>query len=118
MKPGTRIVSNSFDMDDWEPDQTERLTESVSNWDTAHLWIVPAKVNGVWKLADGQINFVQKFQNITGTITVGNKNINLTGKLDGNKISFNAGGMEYNGTVSGDTISGTRPGGDSWKAIR
>ena len=117
MKPGTRVVSNTFDMDDWKPDQTRQLTEH-SSWRTAHLWIVPAKIDGTWKLDGGQINFVQEFQNITGTITVGKENIKLAGKLDGNKISFNAGGTEYTGTVSGNTISGTRTGGGSWKAVR
>jgi len=118
MKPGTRIVSNTFDMDDWKPDQTKHIKESDSNWDTALLWIVPAKVDGKWKLVDGHINFTQEFQNITGTITVGNKEMLLTGKLEGNKISFNAEGVNYTGTVSGDTISGTRSKGGSWKATR
>ena len=118
MKPGTRVVSNTFDMDDWKPDQTRNLTESGSNWNTAHLWIVPAKVDGNWKFDDGQINFIQEFQNITGTITVGKENLKLTGKLDGNKITFSAGGTEYTGTVSGNSISGTRTKGRAWKATR
>ena len=53
LKPGTRIVSNSFDMEDWKPDQTERV-EGCTNWCTAHLWIVPAKVQGTWKTAAGR----------------------------------------------------------------
>ena len=118
MKPGTRIVSNTFDMSDWKPDETKHLTDNNVSWTTAHLWIVPAKVGGVWKLADGQINITQEFQFITGTMTVGNETMRLTGKLDGNKINFNAGGNEYNGTVSGNAISGTRTGGGSWKATR
>ena len=118
MKPGTRVVSNTFDMDDWKPDQTRSISDSNSSWDTALLWIVPAKVDGNWKLVDGNITFVQEFQNITGTINVGKKDVPLTGKLEGNKISFTAGGVDYTGTVSGDTISGTNAKGGSWKAIR
>jgi len=118
MKPGTRVVSNTFDMDDWKPDQTKQISESSSNWDLAHLWIVPAKVDGTWKLANGHVFFVQEFQNITGTINFGNKDMILTGKLEGNKITFVADGREYTGTVSGDTISGIRSKGGTWKAIR
>ena len=44
LKPGTRIVSNSFRIGDWEPDQSETVKGDCSNWCTAHLWIVPAKV--------------------------------------------------------------------------
>jgi len=119
MKPGTRVVSNSFNMEDWEPDQTTTLSpETCSGWCTAYLWIVPTKVNGTWKLDGGQIKFDQEFQNISGSLTQNGKEIPFTGKLDGDKISFNAGGTEYTGTVSGNTISGTRAGGGSWNATR
>jgi len=118
MKPGTRIVSNTFNMSDWEPDQTTRLDENTS-WTTAHLWIIPAKVGGAWKLeGGGQISFEQKFQYVTGILTMGNVNTEFSGKLDGDKISFTAGSTEYNGTVSGNSISGTRTGGGTWKATR
>ena len=113
MKPGTRVVSFSFDMEDWEPDQTTALTEG-----TAHLWIVPAKVDGIWKLDEGQISFAQEFQHIIGKLTTMGKDMEFSGKLDGDKISFTAGGREYTGTVSGDIISGTHDGGGSWKATR
>ena len=119
MKPGTRIVSNTFNMGDWEPDQTMQSLDDTY-WNTAHLWIVPAKVDGIWKIDGGQISFTQEFQKITGTLTVGDKihNKEITGKLNGDKISFKAGDVEYTGTVSGKTISGTRTGGGSWKATR
>ena len=118
MKPGTRVVSNAFDMGDWKPDETVRLTENCTMWCTAFFWNVPAKVNGTWKLDGGQIRINQEFQNITGTLTQNGKNLELTGKLEGDKISFNAGGAEYTGTVSGNAISGTRSGGGAWKATR
>ena len=118
MKPGTRIVSNTFDMADWKPDETKTIMENCTGYCTAHLWIVPAKVNGTWKLDNGEIKITQVFQNITGTLTANGKNLEFSGKLDGDKISFNAGGTEYNGTVSGNTISGNRAGGGSWKATR
>src|SRR5690606_20325870 len=49
MKPGTRIVTNSFTMEDWEADQSETVTDDCTSWCTAHLWIVPAKVEGTWQ---------------------------------------------------------------------
>ena len=117
MKPGTRIVSNNFDMEDWQPDQRITFTES-NLWNTAYLWIVPAKVDGIWQLDKGQINVTQKFQYINGTLTTMGKDMAFSGKLDGDKISFTAGDREYTGTVSGSMISGTHDGGGSWKATR
>ncbi len=51
LSPGTRIVTNSFTMEDWQADQSETVTDDCSNWCTAHLWIVPAKVEGTWQIA-------------------------------------------------------------------
>jgi hypothetical protein len=120
MKPGTRIVSNTFDMRDWEPD--EKFTvESETSWRTVLLWIVPAKVEGKWKLPDGEIVFKQEFQRISGTLTSGGKSISLAGKLNGNKIEFKAEKTEYSGQVNGDSISGTvksGAAGNNWKATR
>ena len=67
MKPGTRVVSHSFLMDDWEPDERS-MTEDGS----AYLWIVPAQVAGTWEFreADGKGRFTakleQKFQQLSG----------------------------------------------------
>jgi hypothetical protein len=118
MKPGTRIATNAFTMEDWKWDHATTLTENCAGWCNAYLWIVPAKVDGTWKLDNGQIKFNQEFQFITGTLTMNGKDQAIDGKLDGEKISFTAGGTEYTGTVSGNTISGTRAGGGSWKATR
>jgi phospholipid N-methyltransferase len=103
LKPGTRIVSNSFDMEDWKPDQTERV-EGCTNWCTAHLWIVPAKVQGTWKTAQGEIALKQTFQNITGTIKNGNVVTPVNGKLNGEQISFSGAGVSYTGTVQGNNM--------------
>ena len=118
MKPGTRIVSNTFDMGEWEPDQTTQLTDLYTGWTTAHLWIVPAKVDGTWKLDGGQVTISQNFQNISGTLTMGNDVIKLTGSLNGDKISVKADGMEFIGMVSGNSISVTNPQGGTWKVTR
>ena len=50
LKPGTRIVSNSFTMEDWEADETATLSEDCASWCTALFWIIPAKVEGTWRL--------------------------------------------------------------------
>src|SRR5688572_3482985 len=54
MKPGTRVVSNTFTMEDWEADQTVTVPD-CDRWCTALFWIVPAKVEGVWRLAQGEL---------------------------------------------------------------
>src|SRR5688572_28328123 len=103
MKPGTRIVSNTFTMGDWTPDQEARVTD-CPNYCTALFWIVPAKVDGTWKLPQGELKLTQSYQNFTGTL--GNTAI-ANGKLVGDRISFEAGGTRYEGQVSGNTIQGT-----------
>src|SRR5437762_11145595 len=63
LKPGTRVVSNTFTMEDWEPDQTETVTDGCSSsWCTALFWVVPAKVAGTWKVGQGDLKLTQKFQ--------------------------------------------------------
>ena len=81
LKPGTRIVSNSFDMEEWKPDETAKV-EGCTNWCTAHFWIVPAKVGGTWKLPQGELAIKQTFQMITGTLKNGNVASPINGKLN------------------------------------
>jgi hypothetical protein len=113
MKPGTRVVSNSFDMGDWEADQTEALPPGCSSFCRAHLWIVPAQVAGVWQLGESELSIDQKYQTITGKLTTGNVIAPVKGRLNGDRIAFTAAGKEYTGRVAGDTIEGT-----AWKATR
>ncbi len=103
MKPGTRIVSNTFTMGDWAPDESATVT-NCPNYCTALFWIVPAKVNGTWKLPQGELRLTQTYQNFTGTL--GNAPI-TNGKLAGDRISFEVGGTRYEGQVNGNTIQGT-----------
>ncbi len=116
LKPGTRIVSNSFDMEDWKADQTETVP-GCNNWCTAMLWIVPAKVGGTWKLPQGELSIKQTFQMISGTLKSGRNNSQVTGKLNGDQITFSAGGTQYTGRVSGNSMAGTA-GGAKWSATR
>ena len=105
LRPGTRIVSNSFTMEDWEADQTEVVTENCTSWCTALLWIVPAKVEGTWTTSQGDLVLKQQYQKVSGTL--GGKPI-ADGSLRGDELKFTAGGTEYTGKVSGKTIQGGR----------
>jgi len=116
LKPGTRIVSNSFDMEDWKPDQTENV-EGCSNWCTAHLWIVPAKVDGTWKLPQGELSIKQTFQMISGTLKSGSGSSQISGKLNGDQISFSAGATQYTGRVNGNAME-LSSGGNKLNATR
>ena len=115
LKPGTRIVSNSFTMEDWEADQTETISGDCSNWCTALLWIVPAKVEGTWQLGNQPLTLQQKFQMVTGTL--GSQAIS-DGRLRGDEITFTIGNQKYTGRVDGNMIKGTIAGGGAFSATR
>ena len=121
LKPGTRIVSNSFTMGEWTDDDTATVVAGCTNWCSAHLWIVPAKVAGTWKLPQGDLVLKQEFQMISGSLNGGGKNIVVTnGKMRGDQISFSAGGAQYTGRVNGNSMSGTVKGvtGGNWTATK
>ena len=103
-------------MEDWKADQTETVP-GCNNWCTALLWIVPAKVQGTWKLADGELTLKQTFQMISGTLKSGKINSQVTGKLNGDQISLTAGGTQYSGRVSGNSMEGSADGA-KWSATR
>jgi hypothetical protein len=121
MKPGTRIVSNTFTMEDWKPDQSVTLSEGCTTWCTAHLWIVPAKADGSWRLGDADLTLTQTFQMLTGTLRTGGSSVEITdGKMAGDQISFTAGGQKYTGRVNGNAMQGTMSGAraGNWSAAR
>ena len=109
LKPGTRIVSNTFTMDDWQQDETATTqTKDTAQYRTAYLWIVPARVEGTWQLAQGELALKQDFQMIAGTLKSGGKTLPIAnGRLRGDQISFTAGGAAYRGRVSGSRIEGS-----------
>jgi len=143
LKPGTRVVSHDFSFIEWLPDRkvTLEVTEKYAMpgpWQsTVYLWVVPAKVDGRWHATvsgSGNENlmfsFTQKFQQIEGAAVHGGERRALQdGQLEGNRIRFrlpdDAAGRnalrEFQGTVDGDTISGTivsQRGAASWTARR
>ncbi len=117
LRPGSRVVSHAFSMNEWEPDQHERV-----NGRNVYLWIVPGKAEGNWQAEIGTrkltLAFKQTFQKISGTATMDGKSVPVTGKLVGEAIEFSAdlgGGMtQLRGRIKGNTIEGenlraTRP---------
>jgi precorrin-6B methylase 2 len=116
MKPGTRIVTNTFTMDDWEEDAKESVEKDCTTWCTALLWIVPAKVEGTWAVGGETLTLTQKFQMLTGALG----SAAVTGRLRGNEITLTAGNTTYKGTVNGTTMSGTTTGGrnGNWSATK
>jgi len=105
MKPGTRVVTNSFSMGDWEADQTESVNEDCRSYCTAHLWIVPANVQGTWKLPQGELTLEQKYQVLSGNLKGGDAGA-VTGRMNGEEIAFKVGNTQYSGKVAGDIIEG------------
>ena len=95
MKPGTRIVANTFAIADWEPDETVSV-EPCERWCKALLWIVPAHVGGTWRTPKGDLALTQKFQMVSGTL--GGQPIEH-GRLRGDVISFTIGETAYTGHV-------------------
>ena len=121
LKPGTRIVSNTYEIGGgWEPDDSQRLPLCAS-WCGAHLYIVPAKVAGTWRLPEGELTLDQSFQYVWGSYDYNGIRLEVeNGRLRGEEIAFVVNGVEYSGRVSGDTMSGVAKGRttQSWKATR
>ena len=119
LKPGTRIVSNSFTMGDWNDDDTVTVKDSCASYCTAHLWIVPAKAEGSWQMPDGELTLKQTYQMISGSLNRGGNTTQITnGKLNGDQITFNVGSAVYRGRVAGNSMEGSISSGGNWKATR
>jgi hypothetical protein len=74
LAPGTRIVSHDWDMGDWTPDRTQTLAvpdKAVGRDKSSriHLWVVPARVHGLWCAANGSLEVTQRFQAFSATLT-------------------------------------------------
>ena len=117
LKPGTRIVSNSFDMGDWSADETVSVKGDCVSYCTAYLWIVPARVEGNWRIDDGELTLKQTYQMLSGSVrrSAGNTPI-ADAKLLGDQISFTIGTVRYTSRVVGGDMEGTRSSGGRWKA--
>ena len=130
LKPGTRIVSNTWDLSGsaedpdapgWTPDRTVVL-DPCPTWCTSLLWIVPAKIEGTWRLATGELwlRLDQTFQMVSGTLQTETRTIPIEdGRLRGTEIRFRAGDTRYTGRVDDTTMTGvaqTPSGAVDWSA--
>ena len=92
MRPGTRVVSNTFRMGDWSPDQ---FVESDIGNTRAYLWIVPARVAGTWRFSEEngpdvfRVHLKQHFQELQGSLLGSARNASLRDpRLRGDRIEF------------------------------
>jgi SAM-dependent methyltransferase len=108
LRPGTRIVNNGFEFSFWDYDEIGHLDgEACGHWCVAYLYIVPARVAGVWRTDLGELELTQEFQWLTGTLTVKGERVPIErGRVQGDVIRFNVGTARYSGRVSGDAIAG------------
>ena len=119
LKPGTRIVANTYWINGWDPDQEATVGDSdCTEWCRAMLFIVPARVAGTWKLAEGELTITQNYQKFSGTLAEAGRLMPIAGSLVGDRIAFSAGGVEYGGRVSGSVMEGTVAFGGRWTATR
>ncbi len=142
LRPGTRLVSHSFEMGDWRPDKTAAVATSFGDERDVHFWVVPANATGRWEwdAADGSrskhcvFEASQQFQVVTASGREGDwplavADIRLTGDAISFRVDTDADGKMissiYEGKIRGDQIVGTvRPAGNpkavatAWKATR
>ncbi|HWP24745.1 MAG TPA: class I SAM-dependent methyltransferase [Xanthobacteraceae bacterium] len=131
LRPGARVVSHAFHMGNWAPDRHEVVDDN-----DVYLWIVPANVNGQWRLRIGEqvmeLTFNQRYQKLTGWASINGRKRRLEdATLRGSEISFvlnmGNGQKRFTGRVTGDVIepsvsaAESPPGGgraDDWRATR
>ena len=123
LKPGTRIITNTFSIDDWDYDEKEVLNDENVSWTTAYMWIVPAKVEGLWKFNGGEMELTQTYQMVTGNMKIGNETYKITdGKLRGDVLNFTCNGTNYKCTVNNNGMKGTSQGegrrASAWAATK
>jgi hypothetical protein len=126
LRPGTRVVSHSFTLEDWEPDETIRVEGR-----TAYLWVVPASVRGAWSVdLPGQVFALrvdQRYQELTTSGERAGKPLAVIGaRLRGTEIRFTSfdrdgSSRHFTGTVDGPRMSGDSQGEGlaplSWSAV-
>lgn len=134
LEPGTRIVSNTWDMGGsesdpdapgWIPDETVVL-DPCPSFCTSLFWIVPANVSGTWRLVDqeqeAELELAQEFQITSGRLLTNSRIEDVgEGRPRGRETSFSIGDTSYRGRVDGDTMTGTARADDGtskWRAAR
>jgi SAM-dependent methyltransferase len=106
LKPGARVVANTFAIGDWNPDLIDSISAGCEKFCTARLWFVPAKVAGTWTLPQGELTIKQAYQSFSGTLKSADGRAPIAGRLRGDQINFSAGKTQYAGRVDGNVIEG------------
>jgi hypothetical protein len=122
LKPGGRVVSNTYEIGGgWEPDETVR-TMPCNSWCIAVLYVVPAQAAGSWQLAEGVwLLLEQSYQKIYGTYQIDSIAVPIeNGRLRGEEVSFTVNSVVYTGRINGDTMTGVAKGRVTreWHATR
>ena len=118
LKPGTRIVLNTFGVTGWTADETETVGGECQTWCTAMLYIVPANAAGTWKMPQGELTLLQEFQMLSGELVAGTKGTPVqNAKMRGDQITMTIGGTTYTGRVTGDRMEGMA-GQTRWAATK
>ncbi len=127
LRPGTRIVSHAFHMDDWRHDK--KIKHVKARNDVIYSWVVPAPTAGTWMWAEetpagevtASLELRQYFQELKGSFTPSEPRMKcrLSGSLEGSRLTVTASvprrgtrtDVIFEGTVAGDSIVGTQ----TWK---
>jgi precorrin-6B methylase 2 len=117
LRPGSRIVSNTFSIQDWQADVTETIND-CQQWCTAMLYIVPAKIGGTWRVGSDVLELKQEFQMVSGTLTSGGQPTPVSGSLRGTDLTLKAGDRSITGRVQGNQIDGTITAGSAKSSFR
>ena len=110
LTPGTRIVSNTFGFEEWDPDARATVEGGAcANWCEALLWIVPAHASGEWRLSETEtVALTQIHQVLYGSLRAGGQDLPISNaRMRGYDITFTAGDRTYTGRLSGTTMEGT-----------
>jgi len=124
LRPGTRIVSNTFVIPGWTPEKTVRREEPCQAWCAVMLYVVPAHVEGTWQTDDGVLRLAQQVQQVGGELVAADGTAHpLTAvHLRGAAFSFTVRDASYQGTVKGNVMTGTRQNANGkatpWRATR
>lgn len=110
LQPGTRLVMNTFDIPDWAPDEKATLGEGCVSWCTAHLYYVPAQVEGRWTTSRGTLTLRQAFQVVAGTLATPNGDVAVSGRLRGVELVLDVEGTAVRTTARGDRLDGALTG--------
>jgi SAM-dependent methyltransferase len=128
LKPGTRIASHQFDLGDWEPDERIEVEGRIG-----HLWVVPAAVEGSWRVSipgeDFHLRIERRYQKLSMSGEREGKNLNVIGaRLRGTELRFNTFdrdgtarsyvGRIEGGRLMGESHVGMDPRAIAWSATR